>query len=108
MKAPSYYQRALKAGRSPVVFAERRGHDGALKDHLMMGLRVSGGVDCEELAGRYPGLTVEMMEAFFQRLPSHWWKRMGTRFELTRAGWDFHSDVTMALMDVCFFSPVLP
>ena len=105
VKAPSYYQRALKSGRSPVVFAERRGHDGALKDHLMMGLRVAGEVDCRELARRYPGLTVDIMEAFFQRLPSHWWKRKDSRFELTRAGWDFHSEVTMALMDVCFFSP---
>lgn len=103
VKAPAYYERAIENGRSPVVFAERRGDDGALKDYLMMGLRVAGGVDSSELIERFPKLSVEQLQEFFERLPDLWWKRTGTRFELTRSGWDFHSDVTMALMDVCFF-----
>lgn len=102
IKPPAYYQNALKQGRSPVVFAERRGLDGALKDHLMMGLRVSGGVRCSDLETRYPGLCRDQLEAFFQRLPSTWWKETEGGFELTRSGWDFHSQVTMELMDVMF------
>ena len=102
IKAPAYYQRALSEGRSPVTFAERRGADGALKDHLMMGLRVRGGVRWDELQERYPGLSKEQLQAFFQRLPANWWTFEDECFRLTRKGWDFHSNVTMELMDVMF------
>lgn len=102
IKPPVYYQRALEVGRAPVSFAERRGADGALKDHLMMALRVEEGVDSDLLCSRYAGLTPGQLEQFFGRLPSQWWSRTGNRFRLTRAGWDFHSEVTMELMRVMF------
>ena len=102
IKAPVYYQRAMEVGRSPIVFAERRDRDGILKDHLMMGLRVDGGVDADQLCARYQGLTTEHLDSFFQRLPRAWWCRDGDRFSLTRKGWDFHSDVTIELMNVMF------
>ena len=102
IKAPTYYQRAIAEGRSPVVFAERRGSDGALKDFLMMGLRVRGGVRWSELGRRFPGLAEEQVLAFMERLPLEWWRADSQRIELTRRGWDFHSAVTMELMDVMF------
>lgn len=102
IKPPLYYQKAIEEGRSPVFFAERRGADGALKDHLMMALRIEEGVCLRELCRRYPGLTEDQLEAFFEELPGSWWSRDGSRFYLTRRGWDFHSEVTMKLMDVMF------
>lgn len=102
IKAPLYYQNALAGGRSPVSYAERMGSDGALKDALMMGLRVREGVSLEALCVRFPGLAVAQIENFFQRLPSHWWERDGDNIRLTRAGWDFHSEVTMELLGVVF------
>lgn len=102
IKAPSYYQKAMASGRSPVVFAERRSLDGALKDHLMMGLRVKEGVRCEQLLQRYPGLSREQLEQFFANLPPDWWSFEDETFRLTRKGWDFHSTVTMELMNVMF------
>lgn len=102
IKPPIYYQKAISEGRSPVVFAERRGLDGALKDHLMMALRLEEGVSFDELCRRYPGLTADQLGAFFEELPKAWWDREGTRVFLTRQGWDFHSEVTMKLMDVMF------
>ena len=102
IKAPAYYERALAQGRSPVIFAEKRSADGALKDHLMMGLRVKNGVSVNVLEGRYPGFKREELEAFFERLPSAWWRRREDSFELTRRGWDFHSEVTIELMNVMF------
>lgn len=102
IKAPLYYQRAIAAGRSPVTMAERMGTDGALKDALMMGLRVREGVSTSELCQRFPGLEPAQLEQFFARLPGHWWKREGDRLSLTRAGWDFHSEVTMELLGVVF------
>jgi oxygen-independent coproporphyrinogen-3 oxidase len=102
IKAPVYYQKAIQEGRSPVSFAERRDRDGALKDALMMGLRVAEGVSARELLQRHPGLSREQLEAFFQRLPSHWWNFRQDRYRLTRAGWDFHSEVAMELLGVLF------
>lgn len=102
IKAPAYYQKAIQQGRSPVVFAERRGLDGALKDHLMMGLRVKGGVNWKHLSQRYPGLDRAQLQTFFERLPAAWWRVTPEGYELTRQGWDFHSEVTMELMDVMF------
>lgn len=102
IKPPLYYQKAIAEGRSPISFAERRDHDGALKDALMMGLRVSQGISVSELARRFPGLSSEQMHGFFSRLPGHWWRQEGERYALTRAGWDFHSEVTMELMSVLF------
>lgn len=102
IKAPVYYQRALSAGRSPVVFAERRGSDGALKDHLMMALRVTEGISEAELCERYPGLNGVQLRAFFERLSEDWWSFEEGRYRLTRRGWDFHSEVVMELMNVLF------
>jgi putative oxygen-independent coproporphyrinogen III oxidase len=102
IKPPNYYQRALAQGRSPVVFAERRGSDGALKDYLMMALRVSGGVRWSTVQQRFPGLTKEQILEFLERLPADWWRATDSHFELTRRGWDFHSEVTMELMNVMF------
>lgn len=102
IKPPLYYQKAIEEGRSPVVFAERRGADGALKDHLMMALRTEEGVCSQALCRRYPGLTEEQLHHFFEELPESWWRHESSRFYLTRQGWDFHSEVTMKLMDVMF------
>lgn len=102
IKPPRYYEKAIREGRTPVVFAERRGADGALKDYLMMSLRVAGGVELSTLRLRFPALTEQHLQHFFERLPQDWWKRSGERFQLTRKGWDFHSNVTMELMDVMF------
>ena len=102
IKPPLYYQKAIAAGRSPVSYAERRSMDGTLKDTLMMGLRVAEGVSLEELAQKFPGLTDSQLEEFFQRLPRHWWREQRGRYQLTRAGWDFHSEVTMELLSVLF------
>jgi oxygen-independent coproporphyrinogen-3 oxidase len=102
IKPPNYYQRALAQGRSPVVFAERRGSDGALKDCLMMGLRVRGGLPWSVLQRRFPGLGKEHVLEFLDRLPADWWTASDEGFELTRRGWDFHSDVTVELMNVMF------
>ena len=102
IKAPAYYERALAAGKSPVTYVERRGMDGAVKDALMMGLRIAEGVDGSELCHRFPGLSITHLEQFFERLPANWWVREGNRFRLTRKGWDFHSEVVMELMNVMF------
>jgi oxygen-independent coproporphyrinogen-3 oxidase len=102
IKPPLYYQKAIAAGRSPVSYAERRSMDGTLKDTLMMGLRVAEGVSLQELAQKFPGLTDGQLEEFFQRLPRHWWREQRGRYQLTRAGWDFHSEVTMELLSVLF------
>ncbi len=102
IKPPVYYQKALATGRSPVNFAERRSQDGAVKDRLMMGLRIDRGVCLNELCQRFPGLERGQVETFFARLPSHWWRRIGDRFSLTRAGWDFHSEVCIELFSVMF------
>ena len=102
IKPPVYYQKAMAMGRSPVNFAERRSFDGAVKDALMMGLRIEKGVGVAELCQRFPGLDEPQIEAFFARLPSHWWRRIGDRFSLTRAGWDFHSEVSIELFSVMF------
>jgi oxygen-independent coproporphyrinogen-3 oxidase len=102
IKPPLYYQKAIAEGRSPVSFAERRSQDGALKDTLMMGLRVEQGVAVTELLQRFPGLTADQLEDFFARLPGHWWRVDRGRYQLTRAGWDFHSEVTMELLGVLF------
>ena len=102
IKPPNYYQRALREGRSPVVFAERRGADGALKDLLMMGLRVKSGLPWSLLEQRFPTLQRSQVEAFLARLPQEWWVLDDSGIRLTRKGWDFHSNVTMELMDVMF------
>lgn len=102
IKPPLYYQKAIAEGRSPVTFAERRCADGTLKDTLMMGLRVAEGVSTEELLQKFPGLSAQQLEEFFARLPRHWWRVDRGRYQLTRAGWDFHSDVTMELLGVLF------
>lgn len=102
IKPPLYYQKAMAEGRSPLSYAERRGSDGALKDSLMMGLRVAEGVSIERLLQRYPGLSEDQLEGFFCRLPSHWWRLDQGRYQLTRSGWDFHSEVTMKLLDMVF------
>lgn len=102
IKPPVYYQKALAEGRSPITFAERRGGDGALKDTLMMGLRVRDGVSAQELIGKFPGLTENQLRDFFQQLPDNWWREQDGRFQLTRKGWDFHSEVTMTLLDMMF------
>ncbi len=102
IKPPLYYQKALAEGRTPISFAERRSNDGALKDALMMGLRVAEGVSLKELHARFPGFSEAQLEEFFCRLPKHWWECDGERYRLTRAGWDFHSDVTMELLGVLF------
>lgn len=106
IKPPAYYQKALAEGRSPIIYAERRSADGLLKDTLMMGLRIDEGVAVDNLQARYPGLDPEQLHAFFCRLPHDWWTFHNGRYRLTPKGWDFHSDVTMALMDVLFsFEP---
>lgn len=102
IKAPVYYERALAAQKSPVTFIERRGVDGAIKDALMMGLRIAEGVDGRELCRRFPGLTIRHLEQYFERLPKNWWHRDRERFRLTRKGWDFHSEVVMELMNIMF------
>jgi oxygen-independent coproporphyrinogen-3 oxidase len=102
IKPPLYYQKAIADGRSPVSFAERRSTDGALKDTLMMGLRVAEGVCVHELLRKFPGLTRGQLEEFFGKLPRHWWREDRGRYQLTRAGWDFHSDVTIELLGVVF------
>lgn len=102
IKPPAYYQKAIQEGRSPVFFAERRSLDGALKDHLMMALRTEEGVSVEELLKRYPGLTEDQLKGYFERLPGDWWRLREGRYVLTRKGWDFHSEVTMELMNVMF------
>lgn len=108
IKPPAYYQKALEQGRSPIIYAERRDLDGTLKDNLMMGLRVADGVTVSALRKQFPGLEGEQIEAFFQTLPSTWWKGDGDRYWLTRQGWDFHSEVAMKLMDVLFEFPRSP
>ena len=102
IKPPAYYQKALAEGRSPIIFAEKRSADGNLKDVLMMGLRVAEGVTLDRLQGAFPSLSAEQLEQFFQTLPAEWWESEGSAFRLTRQGWDFHSEVTMKLMDVLF------
>lgn len=102
IKPPTYYQRALAQGRSPVIFAERRGSDGALKDYLMMALRVRGGVTWSSVQRRFPTLSKDQIVQFLERLPADWWRTSNRGFELTRRGWDFHSEVTMELMNVMF------
>jgi len=102
IKPPHYYQAALSQGRSPVVFAERRGNDGALKDLLMMGLRVRTGISWEQLSDRFPTLEREQVKGFLERLPADWWNADAQGIRLTRRGWDFHSEVTMQLMNVMF------
>ncbi len=102
IKAPLFYQKALAEGRSPLVFLERRGNDGAVKDALMMGLRIEDGVSVARLLRNYPGLKVSELHGFFESLPRNWWQVTEEGFRLTRTGWDFHSEVTMQLMRVQF------
>lgn len=105
IKPPVYYQKALSQGRSPITYAERRDPDGALKDALMMGLRVADGVHLQTLKNQFPMLEAEQLDRFFATLPLDWWQREGERYRLTRQGWNFHSEVTMKLMDVLFELP---
>lgn len=102
IKPPVYYQKALAEGRSPIVFAERRSQDGSIKDTLMMGLRIQEGVGLEELKVRYSGLDQGKLDDFFSLLPAQWWLYENGRYRLTKLGWDFHSEITMKLMDVIF------
>lgn len=102
IKPPVYYQKAISQGREPLSFLERRSQDGALKDTLMMGLRVAEGVSVEQLLQKFPGLSPSQLEELFGRLPSHWWHKQEGRYRLTRAGWDFHSEVSMELLSVVF------
>ncbi len=102
IKPPVYYQKAIWAGRSPITYAERRSLDGALKDNLMMGLRVKEGVRLTDLQEQFPSLVLSQLQQYFEMLPEEWWGSEGDRFFLTRQGWDFHSEVTMKLLDVCF------
>ena len=68
----------------------------------MMALRTEEGVSVAELLERYPGLTADQLKGYFERLSADWWSLKRGRYLLTRKGWDFHSEVTMELMNVMF------
>ncbi len=101
---PHAYQQALARGASPVASAERRDHEGALRDCLMMGLRTRRGVNWRRLRARFPGLHKGKMRAFLERLPRDWWDWTGPQLRLTSKGVDFTSSVCEEMMDVLLLS----
>ena len=96
---PIAYERLLAAGGAPVISAERRDLEGGLRDCLMMGLRVRRGINVRRLLRRFPGLTQETLEAFFQGFPSRWWSLSDSRLRLRGRGVDFVSTVCEELME---------
>lgn len=96
---PVAYERAVLMGASPVISAERRSDEGALRDCLMMGLRTRWGVCLRRLRRRFPGLKQKTLEAFFQGLPSDWFRLSSRRVRLTARGADFVSSVCSEMMD---------
>ena len=97
---PHAYQQALAVGASPVATAERRDAEGALRDHLMMGLRTRWGVPLSGLRRRFPLLSKKALERFLQGLPRDWWSLDDRRLKLTSRGVEFASSVCEAMMDV--------
>lgn len=101
---PHAYQQALAQGASPVATAERRDPEGALRDHLMMGLRTRWGVPLSRLRRRFPQLSKKALERFLQGLPAEWWSLDSRRLKLTSKGVEFASSVCEAMMDVLLLS----
>lgn len=97
---PHAYQQLLARGASPVLHAERRDAEGALRDCLMMGLRTRWGVSLRTLRRRFPALKRKTLESFLQRLPRDWWQLGRYRLRLTSKGADFVSSVCEELMEV--------
>jgi oxygen-independent coproporphyrinogen III oxidase len=102
---PHAYQQALAHGASPVIHAERRDQEGALRDCLMMGLRTRAGVQLAALFRRFPHLTKEALESFLQSLPANWWSLSARRLRLTSHGVDFVSSVCEKMMDYLLLEP---
>lgn len=97
---PFAYQQALSRGASPVISAERRDAEGALRDYLMMGLRTRWGVPLRQLRKRFPVLNLERLRGFLQSLPAAWWALDDRKLRLTAKGSDFVSSLCEALTDV--------
>lgn len=102
---PHAYQQALAHGASPVIHAERRDAEGALRDCLMMGLRTREGVQLGPLFRRFPLLTKEALESFLQSLPLAWWTLNASSLRLTSQGVDFVSSVCEKMMDYLLLQP---
>lgn len=96
---PAAYLRALQRGGSPVVHAERRDQEGALKDFLMMGLRTREGTSWRRLTRRFPGLRLERLRAALETMPATWWHWGERRLRLSKKGSDFVSSLCQGLMD---------
>ena len=105
---PHAYQQALAHGAVPLASAERRDSEGALRDCLMMGLRTRWGVSLSRLQQRFPELQQKTLEAFFQGLPTAWWRLRDDRLALTARGSDFVSSVCEAMMDVQLLETAQP
>lgn len=97
---PYAYQQALARGASPVISAERRDAEGALRDFLMMGLRTRWGVPLSRLRSRFPTLEMGRLRSFLERLPANWWVLDEKQLRLTAKGSDFVTSLCEALMDV--------
>lgn len=102
---PHAYQQALARGATPIAVAERRDAEGALRDHLMMGLRTRWGVNLASLRRRFPQLKKQALEHFLQSLPRDWWLLNDYRLKLSSRGVEFASSVCEAMMDVLLLAP---
>lgn len=97
---PHAYGRFLAEGAVPLIHAERRDAEGALRDLLFMGLRVREGVSWRRLRGRFPTLQQKALEDFFQSFPSTWVQLSSRRVRLTFRGLNFVSSICEAMLDV--------
>ena len=96
---PTAYCKAIEEGRAPVATAERMGHESALKDALMMGLRTCWGVNLRLLKKRFPGISLQRLRWALGELPGRWLEYREPWVRLSSKGADFASSVQHHLMD---------
>lgn len=95
---PVHYAGALRAGRTPVIEAERLGQEASVKDTLILGLRTRRGVNLAR-AGRRHGVPGRRLARFFDGLPRGLVRRAGPRVRLTARGRDIANEVFVRLLD---------
>jgi oxygen-independent coproporphyrinogen-3 oxidase len=101
IKHPREYIRRVQAGEPLELESERLTGWASVAETLMLGLRMSEGVDLAQLERRY-GLPMRAAaQPIVQRLIARGWlMQEGTRIRLTYEGLLWHSEVAMAFLEI--------
>ncbi|MGI5819303.1 MAG: coproporphyrinogen-III oxidase family protein [Armatimonadota bacterium] len=99
LREPAEYIEALEGGASPTAYRERLDLDDALMEALMMGLRMTAGLECAALERTFGPGRVEAMMVRARPLEEMGLVDLrGGRIRLTAAGEPLHSEVCVRLL----------